>query len=92
MALTTYSIHAAYDHSIVATATPADLQQVIQTVAQTHTSDTDSTQRFYVHNGLGVVGAFLARNGAGRDILRDGYRQFDVKARELRTAKDLPND
>lgn len=92
MSSTTYSIHAAYDHSIVATATPADLQQVVQSVAQDRTRDSDATQRFYVHNGRGVIGAFIARNGTAYDTLRDNYVGFNFTARARREDAALPND
>lgn len=90
MTATTYTIHAAYDHSIAATGTPSDLQDVIASVAAR--SGEEGTRRFYVHNGTGVVGAFLARNGIGRDILRDDYMAFDAKAREAREAAGHAND
>lgn len=91
MPATTYSIHAAFNHGIVATATVDNLQQVAQQVAQEYTSGHNSALRFYVHNGLGVIAAFMARNGTAHNILRNDYLQFNEKAREQRTAENLSN-
>lgn len=89
---TTYSIHSAYNHDIWATANPGDLQEVVRRIAVANLTNQGATTRFYVHNGLGVVGAFLTRSGVAHDILRDDYRQFDAKARAVRADANLPND
>ena len=88
-ALTTYSIHAAYDHSIVATANPSNLSDMILGLVA---SEANHNRRFYIHNGCGVVGACLVKPHIALEVLRDDYRKFDGKARELRTAADLAND
>lgn len=89
---TTYSIHSARNHDIIATANPGDLQEVVQRVARGGHTEDRSTARYYVHNGLGVAGAFLTRSGVAHDVLRDDYRQFDATARALRADANLPND
>ncbi|MTH36020.1 hypothetical protein GL279_15570 [Paracoccus limosus] len=87
--LTTYSIHRAYDHSIVATANPSDLKARAGGLCF-HKANLG--ERFYVHNGKGVVAAMLVKPHGVFDILRDDYRQFDAKARALRADANLPND
>lgn len=93
---TTYSFHRAADHAILETANPANLQQIAAHIARRiHRGLPDGdlrTTRIYIHNGLGVIGAGLCRQGVWHDILRDDYRQFDAKARDVRTAAGLPND
>jgi len=93
---TEYSFHHAYDHAIIGTATPGSLQiiaaQIAAMITGTGTNGGTSTQRVYVHNGLGIVGAGLCRNGLWTDILRDDYRQFDDKARTEREQAGLTND
>ncbi|WP_422002361.1 hypothetical protein [Roseovarius mucosus] len=89
MALTTYSIHRAYDHSVVVTASGINLQ----TRAQALTEDAaNHGKRFYVHNGKGVVAAMLVKPHGAFDLLRDDYLQFNQKARDLRAALGLAND
>lgn len=90
MTTTTYTIHAAYDHAIVETANPSNLQETVaQFVAK---ASTNQGKRFYVHNGLGVVAAVLVRNFKAFDVLRDDYMAFDAKAREQRTEAGIAND
>lgn len=89
---TTYSIHSAYDHSIVATASGVTLRRIAQEVAQEWTRDSDATLRFYVHNGKGVVAAMMARNGTAHDTLRDDYMRFAAKAAAKRAAAGLHID
>lgn len=95
--MTTYSFHAAADHSIMDTAKPDTLQQVAARIAETlhrgrPVDALTQTYRVYIHNGLGVIGAGLCRDGVWHDILRDDYRQFDAAARTRREARNLPND
>jgi hypothetical protein len=80
MTKTIYTIHSAYDHSIVRLANPGTLQQDVQSVASEFSRDSNATLRFYVHNGLGVVAAFMAKNGTGHDILRDDYMPYSESA------------
>lgn len=96
-ATTVYSFHAATDHKILDTATPGDLQTTAARIADTlhraRPTDAENTaHRVYVHNGLGVIGAGLCRNGLWHDVLRDDYRQFDEAARTRRAARNLEND
>lgn len=87
--MTTYSIHRAYDHSVVVTASGINLQ----TRAQALTEDAaNHGKRFYVHNGKGVVAAMLVKPNGAFDLLRDDYLQFNQKARDLRAALGLAND
>lgn len=86
MATTTYSIHSAYNHEIWATAVPGNLQDVVRRIAAANLTNQGATTRFYVHNGLGVVGAFLTRSGSAHDILRNDYMRFEEKARDKRAA------
>lgn len=88
---TTYTFHRAEDHAILATAKAFNLQIVASTVAAS-LNDSTKTRRAYVHNGAGVIGAGLCRDGVWHDILRDDYRQFDKAARALRDTAGLPND
>lgn len=93
---TTYTFHRAADHQIIDTAEPTTLQaKAANIAARIHRGlpdGNDRTTRIYVHNGLGVIGAGLCRQGTWTDILRDDYRQFDQQARELRAAAGLAND
>ena len=91
---TTYSIHRAEDHAIMAIATPGNLQQVASNVAmQLATSAVPgSTRRAYVHNGTGIVAAGLCRGGLWHDTLRENYQPFEPKARAEREAYGLTND
>lgn len=95
-AATAYTFHRAEDHSILATAQPFNLNIVAAYVAARINRDmTDAdrkTTRIYVHNGAGVIGAGLCRDGLWHDILRDDYRQFDKTAREIRDTAGLTND
>jgi len=95
---TIYTFHRAEDHGILATAEPGNLQEVAGMIAKSianypaSTTRHGTTRRVYVHNGLGVIGAGLCRNGIWNDILRDDYRQFDDKARTEREQAGLTND
>ena len=91
---TTYSIHRAYDHSIVATfGIDEDMAKVaIKIAEEDFAAYGDMTTRYYLHNGRGVVAAFMTRQGAAHQILRDDYLKFSDKAKAKRTEKDLPND
>ena len=94
---TTYSFHAATDHTIMDTATPETLQQVAARIAETlhrgrPVDAAAATHRVYIHNGKGIVAAGLCRAGAWHDVLRDDYRQFDAAARTRRETRNLPND
>ena len=86
-ATTTYSIHDARDHSIVATANPGTLTEVAKQVGVDFADQ--GTRRFYVHNGVGVVAAILCRDGSAHETLRDNYRKFDESAKAVRAAKGI---
>lgn len=98
MATTIYSFHRVEDHAILATAEPANLQDVAARIAKSIANYPAATtrhghaRRVYIHNGLGIVGAGLCRDGIWHDILRDDYHQFDDKARDKRAADGLAND
>jgi len=87
--LTTYSIHRAYDHSVILTASGINLQTRAQSLCD---DDANHGRRFYVHNGKGVVAAMLVKPHGAFDVLRDDYRQFDAKARAVRLTENLTND
>lgn len=89
MALTTYSIHRAHDHSVVGTASGINLQHRAQVLSE---DAANHGKRFYVHNGKGVVAAMLVKPHGAFDLLRDDYLQFNPKAREHRAALGLVND
>ena len=85
---TTYTFHAAYDHSIVAALTDtAQFAESARNIAKG--ADHDKAQRFYVHNGVGVVSAFVVCHGGAHEVLRDDYMQFSAKAKAQRTAQGL---
>lgn len=86
---TTYSFHRAYDHAIVDTADPVNLQRRAQALAGV---SANHGKRFYVHNGRGVVAALLVKPHGAFDLLRDDYLRFDGVARYKRTAFGLAND
>lgn len=86
---TTYSFHRAYDHSIVETADPANLQARAGGLCF-HKANIG--ERFYVHNGRGVVAALLVKHHGVFDLLRDDYLQFDGAARWTRAHYGLSND
>lgn len=83
---TIYTFHAAEDHTIRATATTCNLQEIAKRVAAGMTHGTNKTRRVYVHNGVGIVAAGLCRDGAWHDVLRNDYHQFEPKARDERRA------
>lgn len=86
---TTYSFHRAYDHSIVETADPQNLQLRAQSLCS---HKTNHGERFYLHNGRGVVAALLVKPHGAFDLLRDDYLQFDAAARWTRAHYGLTND
>lgn len=88
---TIYTIHRAKDHHlVVATGDAAALPALAEETARTWA--TTGTHRFYVHNGKGVVSAFLTRGGEAHEILRHDYVGFDAQARAARTALGIAND
>lgn len=89
MALTTYSIHRAYDHSIIVTASGINLQTRAQALSE---DPANHGKRFYVHNGKGVVAAMLVKPTGAFDLLRDDYLKFNEPARTARAAQGLAND
>lgn len=92
MAKTVYSFHRAEDHAIRGTADPATLKETAAQIARSTTSGDDKTRRFYIHNGRGIVGAGLCRNGTWHDTLRENYAPFEAAARSQRTTYGLLND
>jgi len=79
----TYSIHNAYDHSIVRSfEVDQDTTAISLSIAQDF--EGEGTCRFYVHNGVGVVAAIMTRDGMARQIMRDDYMKFSAKALEAR--------
>ncbi|MFZ5961999.1 hypothetical protein ACOXXX_03530 [Thalassococcus sp. BH17M4-6] len=89
MTATTYSFHRAYDHSIVEVADPVNLQQRAQSLCAVRANH---GERFYVHNGRGVVAALLVKPHGAFDVLRDDYLRFDPEARWTRDHFGLTND
>lgn len=89
MPLTTYSIHAAYDHSIIVTASGVNLQSRAQALSG---DAANHGKRFYVHNGRGVVAAILVKPHGAFDVLRGDYLQFEQQARAARSGMGLVND
>lgn len=88
MTATVYTFHAAYDHSIVA-AFEFEADAITHHARQQALLDAESgsnTRRYYIHNGVGIVAAFMTRNGEAHQILRDDYMQFKGKADEARKA------
>ena len=94
MTTTTYSIHRAYDHSIAATfGIDDDMAKAAISIAEAdYAAHGDKTIRYYLHNGRGVVAAFMTRQGAAHQVLRDDYLQFSDKAKAKRTEAVLFND
>lgn len=89
MTATTYTVHSANNHAVEWSGQADDLIHAAALVAG---SNMTGTKRFYVHNGKGVVAAFLTRNGSAHEVLRQDYMQFDSKARAAREADGHPND
>lgn len=89
---TIYSFHRGEDHAILATGNPTNLQDVAARVAKALAGQNDPTRRVYIHNGRGIVGAGLCRQGIWHDTLRENYMRFDAAARTRREAEGLPND
>lgn len=84
----TYSIHNAYDHSIVRTFDVDDDTKAIS-LSIAEEFESKGTCRFYVHNGVGVVSAIMTRDGMARQIVRDDYMKFSPKAIEARTEANV---
>jgi hypothetical protein len=81
---TVYTIHSAADHSIYAIALVGTLSETAKKLATEENDGT--TKRFYVSNGMGIISAFLTRNGIAHDILVHDYRQFKDRALQVREA------
>lgn len=79
---TVYTIHSAADHSIYAVAIVGTLSETAKKLAIEENDGT--TKRFYVSNGMGIISAFLTRNGIAHDILVSDYRQFKDRALQVR--------
>lgn len=93
MTETVYTIHRAEDAEILATANPANLQQVAANVARSlATSGDRQTRRAYVHNGRGIIAGGLCRGGQWHDILREDFAQCEPSASAKRAAAGWPND
>lgn len=95
MTATVYTFHAAYDHSIVAAFeldNEAFARHAMDQASLDNEKQDGKTRRYYVHNGRGVIAAFLTRNNVATQILRDDYMKFSAKAKELRAEAELPND
>lgn len=95
MTATVYTFHAAYDHSIVAAFEfdqEAFARHAMAQASLDNEKQDGKTRRYYVHNGRGVVAAFLTRNNVATQILRDDYMQFSDKAKAKRAEADLSND
>lgn len=94
MANTVYTIHAAANHVIVAVYefegnVGIDHAYPARQVAMDQTDG--KTRRFYLHNGVGVIAAFMVRNGEAHEILRNDYVQFGDRAKEIRAAAGHAN-
>lgn len=87
-----YTFHSAYDHSIVA-AVSYDGHSLARHAVDQARNDAEKqdklTRRYYVHNGSGVVAAFMTRGGNAQQILHDDYRKFSEEATRRRTEADL---
>lgn len=92
MNTTVYTFHSAHDHAIVA-AIEEDGHTLARHALAQAANDSEQrdgkTRRYYVHNGVGVVAAFMTRNGSARQILHDDYRQFAAQAIKLRAEAEL---
>lgn len=81
--MTTYTFHAAYDHSIACQT--SDASKFAECASRIAASAKDKgTKRFYLHNGKGVVAAFLTRDGEAFEVRREDYMQFSAKAKQAR--------
>jgi hypothetical protein len=97
MSTTVYTFHAAGDHSIIAAfewdhTVPNTLGYYAEQQAKADAALIGKTTRYYAHNGTGVIAAFLTRDGVATQILRDDYRKFDAKAKQLRIEADIHVD
>lgn len=92
MKTTIYTFHSAHDHSIVA-AIQYDghtlARHVLAQAAYDAEQQDGKTRRYYVHNGAGVVAAFMTRGGKADQILHDDYRRFSDEAVKLRTEAEI---
>jgi hypothetical protein len=87
---TTYTLHSAKDHSILRTFTSGGAISFIGEVTLLAKEVEDQgTVRIYAHNGVGIIGAALLRNGVPHDADRHDYMRFEPKARALRDAASL---
>lgn len=81
--MTTYTYHDCRDHAVVAQVKlGASMAETAENVAKSF--EAQGTRRFYVHNGIGVIAAFLTRDGFAHQILRDDYLQFKGKGNVAR--------
>lgn len=92
MSATIYTFHSAYDHSIVA-AIQEDGHTLARHALGQAANDAEKqdgkTRRYYVHNGVGVVAAFITRSGKASQILHDDYRRFSDEAMKLRAEAEI---
>ncbi len=90
--MTTYTFHRAYDHGIVSNFEYSEDCMKVNAEAQA-LYDKDflppATRRYYVHNGVGVIAAFLTRNGVATQILVDDYRQFKAAGLQARLEAEV---
>lgn len=88
---TTYTYHAAADHQ-VKVAFGLD-RSMADTATELARADLDAaggkTRRYYVHNGTGVIAAFLTRNGSAHQIMRQDYLDFSDQAKQARAAHQI---
>lgn len=89
---TIYTFHSAHNHSIVA-AIQEDGHTLARHALAQAANDAEKqdgkTRRYYVHNGTGVVAAFMTRGGKASQILHDDYRRFSDEAVKLRTEAEI---
>lgn len=87
---TIYTIHAAYDHSIVKTFEVNDDTAAISIeLAEAHNDG--EARRYYISNGVGVIAALRTRDGLAHQIRRDDYMKFQPQAAANRAAAGIPN-
>lgn len=90
MTVTVYTIHAAYNHRVAMTFKVGDdMAQMCRDLAR-DACDHKQTVRFYVDNGVGVIAAFLCRNGEAHPVLRDDYLKFHGAAVAARSEHGIP--
>lgn len=86
MVNTVYTIHSARDNRIVAVYEfegnkGIDHARQAMQVAMDHEN---GTHRFYIHNGLGIIAAFLTRGGSAHEVRRDDYMRLRDAASNAR--------